>query len=208
MTRTSKTLLSLIYFIPALLAASFIAWNFQNPIAEGILALGILTLTVLFFIGAICHIKNGDESTKTYAEILVVFTVIILSAELFFGMLLLWQTGSNQPFYLGRIPFWPTLLYIILIAAPITTVILKKSASPSRSAARSLSAFTVGGIIFIILYTVRSVLGDAHDVVGGASGIGQILLILVYAGFIIWAALGILGGVMHLTGRKKEVSES
>ncbi|MFA5662385.1 MAG: hypothetical protein WC923_08830, partial [Bacteroidales bacterium] len=161
-------LLFSIYFLPICIFGAFIAWNFSNILAESILSAGLFILTVLLFIGTILCFRNSDESIKSLFEFLALFTALLVIGEIVFGIISVIASGGATLTVLLRMPVWLTLMYLILIASPMMTSVVRKVSTDfacGKMMKRTSYTFSVWGFVLLVCYVILSVLGDANDVV-------------------------------------------
>jgi len=203
-------LLSPIYFLPICIFGAFIAWNFSNIGIESILSAGLFILTVLLFIGTILCFRNSDESIKSLFEFLALFTALLLIGEIVFGIISVMAGGGSQLTVLLRMPVWLTLMYLILIASPMMTSIVRKVSADfacGKVMKRISYTFSVWGFVLLVCYIILSVLGDANDVVieGAVQTVPWwISTVLINTVFAVWVILGVAGGLQLVFGCKKD----
>jgi len=219
-TQLSVICMALIYLLPVCILSAYLSWiiplltSLSNPITDGLFASLMFLLPIAALIGAITYKKIvGKERTTRFTAVLIALALLLV-INIGMGITNIIGGAFTSPEMLTnflRTPIWVTLIYFVLILAPLLSLVVPRlceARRPQMILSGVSKGFVVFSIIFIIYSVFNGIAGSGYDVaVPGMSPAYPWYLspVLMLSLSIIWVLFGLaVGACMIWLCRKSE----
>ncbi|WP_167816465.1 hypothetical protein [Methanocorpusculum sp. GPch4] len=215
-TQRSVICMALIYLLPLCISSADFSLNLLLPrtVTDGLFSSLMFLLPIAALIGVLTYRKTLGRENTTWFTVLIIALVLLLVINIGMGITnIIGGAFTSQAMltHFLRTPMWVTVLYFVLILAPLFSLVVPKFCE-ARKPQKILSGVSKGFAVFSIFYLIyamfRGIAGDAYDVVVPGMPpaypwyISQVFMLSLS---IIWVVFGLaVGACMIWLCRKSE----
>jgi len=172
-TKASVICMALIYLVPLCILLADVSLNLSlpNAVSDGLLASMMFLLPVVALIGAITYKRTRGRENTTRFTVLILALVLLLVINIGMGITTIIGGTITSPAMLTnflRTSVWVTLLYFVLILAPLFSLVVPKlceGQKPQKILSGVSKGFAVFSFFYLIYAMYSGISGDAYDVV-------------------------------------------